>query len=164
MSVITDHRQASRSYSWGRKAAAAAFSVGLSKLKSRDHGRNVKVCQVGGPTNAPDVILPQPSYGLQHPRPSRIVNVKRLVSMVRDRSGASVGPAKLWTVVGIWVFGTGIIMMRTEIPQIHEGDRGRTAFQVDDTGKLTSRLLDVIYILEVDRLVGRYWRLELGWQ
>lgn len=90
--AVPPMRRASRSLSWGRRAAAAAFAVGR-RLKERGgsgrrgqaaEGENDDVEGGGRPLRGSlqrgseewDVFVARPRGGLQHPRPSRVVNMQ----------------------------------------------------------------------------------------
>ena len=83
-------RRSSRSLSWTKRAAAAAFAVGRRLREKGTNGRhhvsrNPPVGEAGTESESSrptqrgseewDVFVATPSGGLQHPRPSRVVNM-----------------------------------------------------------------------------------------
>lgn len=91
--AVPPMRRGSRSLSWGRRAAAAAFAVGRRLKESRGSGRRGQAAEGDGdddsegggrPTRQTlqrgseewDVFVARPRGGLQHPRPSRVVNMQ----------------------------------------------------------------------------------------
>ncbi|KAK0750785.1 hypothetical protein B0T18DRAFT_425539 [Schizothecium vesticola] len=92
--AVPPMRRASRSLSWGRRAAAAAFAVGRRLKERGGTGRRVQAAegeidgvQGRGPPSKEtqqrgsgewDVFVARPRGGLQHPRPSRVVKMHML--------------------------------------------------------------------------------------
>lgn len=88
--AVPPMRRSSRSLSWGRRAAAAAFAVGRRLKESRGSGRQGQAVEGDGDDDDEgggrrtlqrgseewDVFVARPRGGLQHPRPSRVVNMQ----------------------------------------------------------------------------------------
>ncbi len=81
--------------SWGRKAAAAAFGIG-QRLKERERAGESsssnalpgKIAHREGPAGGGDIpIIATTQCGLQHPRPSRVVNLDKFVTILSRKEG-----------------------------------------------------------------------------